>query len=179
MKKAARGVLLLMGMLLGSAAHAGKVTYIYTDLQGTPVMESDAQGNITARYDYTPYGIPVQGLSGSPDGPGYTGHVNDPDTGFVYMQARFYELGGRMLTPDPIKPTSGDIFNFNRYVYGRNNPMGYIDPTGMNACGNDSDAGCKVVISISDRTTDAKGSYNDGYTKVTNQKITMLSRPLR
>ena len=64
MKRIVRGALLLIGLMLGSTAQAGKVTYVYTDIQGTPVMESDAQGNITARFDYTPYGLPVQGLSG-------------------------------------------------------------------------------------------------------------------
>lgn len=31
---------------------AGKVTYIYTDPQGTPLAEADASGNITATFDY-------------------------------------------------------------------------------------------------------------------------------
>lgn len=146
MKKAARGVLLLMGMLLGSAAHAGKVTYIYTDLQGTPVMESDAQGNITARYDYTPYGIPVQGLSGSPDGPGYTGHVNDPDTGLVYMQARYYDPDlGRFLSVDPVGPTPNKVFGFNRYNYVNNNPVINVDPDGRYKCETGDKAFCQRI----------------------------------
>ena len=112
-------------------AVAGKVAYIYTDIQGTPVMESDAQGHITARYDYTPYGAAVQGLSGSPNGPGYTGHVNDPDTGFVYMQARYYDPAmGRFLSIDPVSPVPSNSFNFNRYSYGNLAPVTYMDPDG-------------------------------------------------
>ena len=112
-------------------AVAGKVAYIYTDIQGTPVMESDAQGHITARYDYAPYGAAVQGLSGSPNGPGYTGHVNDPDTGFVYMQARYYDPAmGRFLSIDPVSPVPSNSFNFNRYSYGNLAPVTYMDPGG-------------------------------------------------
>ena len=58
-------------------AHAqqnGTVTYVYTDPQGTPLAETDAQGNITATFDYTPYGTIALGTT--PNGPGYTGHVN-------------------------------------------------------------------------------------------------------
>ena len=131
MKQIVRGALLLAGLVLGSAVQAGKVTYIYTDAQGTPVMESDAQGHITARYDYTPYGVPAQGLSGSPNGPGYTGHVNDPDTGFVYMQARYYDpVAGRFISVDPITPFAGNIDSFARFTYVKGNPVKNIDPDG-------------------------------------------------
>lgn len=45
-------------------AHAqpGKVTYFYTDPQGTPLVEADANGSITATFDYKPYGS--QALAG-------------------------------------------------------------------------------------------------------------------
>ena len=36
-------------------------------------------------------------------GIGFTGHVNDPDTGFVYMQQHYYDpYAGRFLSVDPI-----------------------------------------------------------------------------
>ena len=47
-------------------------------------------------------------MSGAPNGPGYTGHVNDPDTGLVYMQARYYDPGwGGFLSVDPVGAESG------------------------------------------------------------------------
>jgi uncharacterized protein RhaS with RHS repeats len=87
--KAVVYTLLLLMFWLGGAAHAGTVTYVYTDAQGTPLAEADASGNITATFDYAPYGS--QALGTPPSGPGYTGHANDPDTGLVYMQARYYD----------------------------------------------------------------------------------------
>ncbi|TCV92715.1 hypothetical protein EC912_10653 [Luteibacter rhizovicinus] len=38
-------------------AHAQSeiVTYVYTDSQGTPLAETDANGNITATFDYRPH----------------------------------------------------------------------------------------------------------------------------
>lgn len=112
-----------------SVAHADKVTYVYTNPQGTPLAEADAQGNIIARYDYRPYGGVVSGQG--PDGPGYTGHVQDPETGLVYMQARYYDPEtGRFLSTDAIGPTPGNLSNFNRYSYVGNDPIDKTDPTG-------------------------------------------------
>lgn len=119
--------------LLVIVAHAGTVTYVYTDPQGTPLAEADANGNITARFDYTPYGQSVASMGAAPNGPGYTGHVNDPDTGLVYMQARYYDpVVGRFLSIDPVGPSPGNTFNFNRYGYASNNPIINIDPDGRN-----------------------------------------------
>lgn len=119
----------LLVLLPCFAAHAGTVTYVYTDPQGTPLAEADAQGNITARFDYAPYGSVAMGAP--PNGPGYTGHVNDPDTGFVYMQARYYDpVTARFLSVDPKTPAAGNSFNFNRYTYANNNPVVNIDPDG-------------------------------------------------
>ena len=110
-------------------AQTGTVTYVYTDPQGTPLAEADANGNITATFEYRPYGSVAMGTA--PNGPGYTGHVNDPDTGLIYMQARYYDpVSARFLSVDPDAPSAGNPFNFNRYDYGANNPIKNIDPTG-------------------------------------------------
>ena len=122
----------MLAMLLCGALHAqqqGTVTYVYTDPQGTPLAEADAHGNITATFDYTPYGNQAMGTP--PNGPGYTGHVNDRDTGLVYTQARYYDPAvGRFLSADPMVPSPGNTFNFNRYDYASNNPIINIDPDG-------------------------------------------------
>jgi RHS repeat-associated protein len=121
--------LLLMALLGMGVAHANTVTYIYTDPQGTPLAEANASGTITATFDYTPYGSLALGTA--PNGPGYTGHVNDPDTGLVYMQARYYDpTTGRFLSVDPILPATGNAFNFSRYAYADNNPIVHTDPDG-------------------------------------------------
>jgi RHS repeat-associated protein len=126
-----RGGLLLVLWLLAGLAQAGTRHYYYTDPQGTPLAKTDANGTVISTYDYAPYGAPVAGLSGAPNGPGYTGHVNDPDTGFVYMQARYYDPAvGRFLSIDPVPASPG---NFNRYWYANNNPYKFIDPDGRDS----------------------------------------------
>lgn len=124
---------MMMSLLLVSAQafaqSTGMVTYVYTDPQGTPLAEADANGNVTATFDYTPYGTTA--LGNPPNEPGYTGHVNDPETNLVYMQARYYDAAtGRFLSSDPIAAPES-ISKFNRYVYANNNPVVAIDPNGM------------------------------------------------
>ena len=135
-------VLPLFMLVLGIAhAQPGKVTYVYTDPQGTPLAEADANGNITATFDYKPYGS--QALGSAPAGPGYTGHVNDPDTGLVYMQARYYDtVVGRFLSADPVAPSAGALFGFNRYDYANANPARYTDPDGRKCSTVDGKASC-------------------------------------
>ncbi|EIL91406.1 hypothetical protein UU5_14153 [Rhodanobacter sp. 115] len=128
------------------AAQARTMHFYYTDPQGTVLAKTDVQGNILARYDYKPYGGLVSGQG--PDGPGYTGHVNDLETGLVYMQARHYDPVGRFLSEDPVGPEPGNIFSFNRYAYANNNPVRFTDPTGRCAeyYSKKQGGGCKVNI---------------------------------
>ncbi len=140
-------LLMLVGVGVSAVTQAGTVTYVYTDAQGTPLAKADANGNIIATFDYAPYG--AQALGTPPSGPGYTGHVNDPDTGLVYMQARYYDPAtGRFLSVDPVGPSPGNTFNFNRYGYANNNPINHTDPDGRQSVGemiNSGAAGCGAV----------------------------------
>lgn len=117
--------------LVSHLAHAGTHHYYYTDPQGTVLAKADASGTIIATYDYAPYGAAVASMSPAPNGPGYTGHVNDPESGFVYMQARYYDPSmGRFLSTDPVGPSPGSLFHFNGYDYASNNPIVNMDPDG-------------------------------------------------
>ncbi|WP_425600830.1 RHS repeat-associated core domain-containing protein [Frateuria edaphi] len=110
-------------------AHAGTVTYIYTDPQGTPLAEADSSGAVTSTYEYRPYGKQI--LGGVDNGPGFTGHVNDPDSGLVYMEARYYDSSlGRFLSVDLVGMGAKAGFEFNRYAYVLNNPIVAVDPSG-------------------------------------------------
>ena len=132
------GLCLLLASAHLMAQSTGAVTYVYTDPQGTPLAEANANGVITATFDYAPYG--KQALGSPPNGPGYTGHVNDPDTGLVYMQARYYDpTTGRFLSTDPLGPAAGNVYNFNRYAYASNNPIVNMDPDGRDTVGENID----------------------------------------
>ncbi|WP_448098942.1 RHS repeat-associated core domain-containing protein [Luteibacter yeojuensis] len=120
------GLLLFLGV---ASAQQKTVTYYYTDPQGTPLAEADASGNVVETVDYRPYG--VESLGQSDGGPGYTGHVEDSDSGLVYMQARYYDPSiGRFLSTDPAHQEQGNVYDFNNFLYAKGNPLRYLDPDG-------------------------------------------------
>lgn len=81
------------------------------------------------RNTYEPYGGPSV-ESTFTDGPGYTGHVTDANTGLIYMQQRYYDaIAGRFLSNDPVAAID-DGGGFNRYWYANNNPYRFTDPDG-------------------------------------------------
>jgi RHS repeat-associated protein len=61
-----------------------------------------------------------------------TGKERDAESGNDYFGARYYSSAmGRFMSPDPGKFTLSDPQTMNRYAYTRDNPLKFIDPTGM------------------------------------------------
>jgi len=123
---------MLVSLLFAMPLPAQTVTYIHADGLGSIVAESDAEGNVTRRENYEPYG---QGLGEhASNGPAYTGHVSDAATGLSYMQQRYYDpLVGRFLSADPVTAYSNPVTAFSRYRYANNNPYLFRDPDGRDA----------------------------------------------
>ncbi len=128
--KGARALIwMLMWFCAGATAQTKTVTYYYVDQLGNVLETTDGQGNTVTRSDYKPFGEGA--INTEPNGPAYSGHVHDSETDLTYMQARYYDAAvGRFLSPDPIAPSSGNIFSTNRFAYVNNNPVRYNDPSG-------------------------------------------------
>jgi RHS repeat-associated protein len=63
----------------------------------------------------------------------FTGKERDTESGLDYFGARYYASNmGRFMSPDPTGGKLDDPQSLNRYVYVRNNPLSYTDPTGLN-----------------------------------------------
>lgn len=124
-------VALMLRVIAGGTAHASTetVTYYYTSPQGTVLATADAAGNITSTADHRPYG--EQALGTPAPGPGYAGHVNDVDSGLIYMQARYYDPHiGRFVSVDPAPVDAAKPAAFNRFGYANGNPVTNTDPDG-------------------------------------------------
>jgi RHS repeat-associated protein len=64
----------------------------------------------------------------------YTGQRLD-DTGLLYYNARYYDpLLGRFISPDTLIPDPTNVFDYDRYMYGRGNPVSNNDPSGHASC---------------------------------------------
>jgi RHS repeat-associated protein len=126
------GVLLSM---LGSVAGAETLsytTYYHNDHLGSPVAATNAQGALLWRAHFRPYGERQEDpQSANYGGVGYTGHVQDADSGMVYAGARYYDpLIGRFMAIDPAPVSPSHAMTFNRYAYAANSPMRFWDPDG-------------------------------------------------
>lgn len=117
--------------LVAEHLSTGARTYVHTDALGSPVVRTNSAGAVLSRTRYEPYGATLAG-STNPNGIGFTGHVNDPDTGLVYMQQRYYDpIAGRFLSVDPVTTNAKDGSFFGRYHYANSNPYKYLDPDGQ------------------------------------------------
>jgi RHS repeat-associated protein len=118
-----------LGQRLIAEVTGGVVSFSHTDALGSPVARTNASAQVTSRTRYEAYGATAAGTN--PTGIGFTGHVNDADTGLVYMQQRYYDpVAGRFLSVDPVSTDAKTGDSFNRYVYGNNNPYKFKDPDG-------------------------------------------------
>jgi RHS repeat-associated protein len=123
---------LMAGLLLGLAAQAGTVTYYHNDLAGSPVVATNAAGQVIWRESYRPYGErTVNSAASSSNKVWFTSRRQDPETGLVYMGARYYDpVVGRFVSTDPVLFDGNKLHSFNRYAYANNNPYKYVDPDG-------------------------------------------------
>lgn len=121
----------LAGHTLVALRKTGGVTtpvYLHPDLLGSPRKATNAAGAPLWQEHFDPYGTKLNGVD---EKLGYTGHVHDPESGYTYLQARFYDPRvGRFLSTDPSHFEDDNPFTFNRYGYANNNPYRYTDPDG-------------------------------------------------
>ena len=77
---------------------------------------------------YAPFGESVdeRGVGGVTTDETFTSYTRDIETGLYYAHHRYYDPSlGRFISPDPAK--DGE----NWYVYAGNNPLRFVDPTGL------------------------------------------------
>jgi RHS repeat-associated protein len=95
-------------------------------------IESETQITIfKVRISYYPYGgcLESQGNLGTDNL--FTGQRLD-SSGLYYYGARYYDpIVGRFISADNIVPNAMNPQALNRYSYVVNNPLKYVDPTGM------------------------------------------------
>lgn len=103
------------------------ITYLHTDQQGSIRLLTDTTGKIVGTYTYDPYGK-VTSHTGAASTPfGYDGQYTDPETGYQYLRARYYDPAtGQFLTVDPLLPITGEPYGF-----AADNPLNAFDPAGL------------------------------------------------
>ncbi len=118
-----------------------QVRYFHFDRSGSTLALTDAAGNVTDAYAYTPFGrlLGHTGTSSQPFTFVGQGGVWMADTnGLYHVRARWYDAqAGRFLTLEPVWPQVEDPQLINPYQYAFNNPISFLDLTGEGALLND------------------------------------------
>ncbi len=141
-----------VGALCWAAGTSGGIKYVLSDLQGSTraVMNNNGVGtsSVVARHDYLPFGEEISAGTGlRTAGQGY-GAVDtnrwkygllerDGSTGLDHAWWRKYEsFAGRWTSPDPYRGSMSvaNPQSFNLYAYVGNDPVNFIDPTGLMTC---------------------------------------------
>ena len=137
--------------------------YYVKNLQGDVVAIADANGNIVVNYSYDVWGNILSITDGSgndiSDNIWHIGNLNpiryrsyyyDGETGFYYLQSRYYDPTiRRFINADGYLNANGDILGFNMYAYCGNNPVMGYDPTGTTTYGFSLGANVTAFLGVS------------------------------
>ena len=123
-----------------SPATAGTEThYFHYDANGNVTETVDSNGDLTASYEYGPFGELVSesgsysAAEGSPDDCGkntykFSTKPQDTETGYYYYGYRYYDSSnGRWLSRDPL----GEVGGFNVFGFVINDGVNLIDFLGL------------------------------------------------
>ncbi len=96
----------------------------------------DASGNQVAAYTYGPYGkvLTAEGPLAETNPLRYRGYYYDSETGFYYLQSRYYDpQTGRFINADSYAGTGQGILGYNMFSYSMNSPVILQDSAGRSA----------------------------------------------
>ncbi|HZS49101.1 MAG TPA: RHS repeat-associated core domain-containing protein, partial [Blastocatellia bacterium] len=135
--------------VLSTIVPNGAAEYLTPDHLGTPRVVTDANtGTVLSWHDYQPFGEEITATSPAAgarsnitqfDGSNnprqkFTSKERDTETGLDFFNARYYSNAqGRFTSADSSRLSMRlrDPQSWNRYAYVLNNPLIYIDPSGL------------------------------------------------
>ncbi|MER9335046.1 FG-GAP-like repeat-containing protein [Mesorhizobium sp. M0293] len=101
-------------------------------------MVTDMSGNTVEGNSYATYGESLN--TGFQTQKGYIGERFDPETGLLYLNARYMDpVLGRFISPDDWDPTLPGV-GTNRYAYAQNDPVNNADNNGHSLRSSDDSA---------------------------------------
>ena len=118
----------------------GTEYYYLRNAQGDIVKLIDASGVSVVEYTYDTWGKEVQTTGSLASTLGliqpfrYRGYVYDWETGFYYLQSRYYDpTTGRFISADILLSTGQGVLGHNTYSYCLCNPINCLDSKGADA----------------------------------------------
>lgn len=113
----------------------GRTQFYHANHLRSASVVTDAYGDRKERMEYFPFGTYREAVDYDSNFPDvfytFTDQEDDDDLGLYNFKARLYDpLLGRFISPDSMVPDPEDPQAHNRYSYGKNNPINYVDPNG-------------------------------------------------
>ena len=111
----------------------GTVYYYITNLQGDVMSLERADGGSGASYAYDAWGniLAMSGTLAELNPLRYRGYVYDQETGFYYLNSRYYDPAvGRFINADNYPSTGQGLSGNNMFAYCGNNPVSREDDGG-------------------------------------------------
>lgn len=106
----------------------GSIYYYHNDHLGTPMKMTDSNQSVVWQGEFTPFGEAISITGIITNNLRFPGQYYDAETGLNYNYFRDYNpVVGRYVESDPIGLGGG----LNIYRYSGNNPLTYIDFTGL------------------------------------------------
>lgn len=107
--------------------------FLHRDHLSSVRLVTRGDGAVEERSSFSPYGerarTPAAGTT-TTESQGYIGEVDDPETGLLYLNARYYDPQiGRFISPDTMDPLQEGV-GTNRYAYSDNDLINKADPNG-------------------------------------------------
>ena len=147
---------IMNGTLLGQTRGSDKIIFLYDEkgnkygfdyngtkyyyifnIQGDVIGILNQSGTQIVSYQYDPWGkvLSVSGSEAATIGQlnpiRYRGYYYDTETGFYYLQSRYYDpTTRRFLNSDILVGNVGNVGQNNLFQYCSNNPVNLADPTG-------------------------------------------------
>ncbi|MBE6533948.1 MAG: RHS repeat-associated core domain-containing protein, partial [Ruminococcaceae bacterium] len=131
--------------------------YFLKNLQGDIIEILNSNGQSVVQYAYDAWGKVISVTGAMKDSVGqynpfrYRGYYYDTETGFYYLNSRYYDPEVcRFVNADGYVSTGQGIIGNNMFAYCNNNPVNMIDNVGTWPCWNDIKAGFGKAIDFVD-----------------------------
>ncbi|MCK5600802.1 RHS repeat-associated core domain-containing protein, partial [Candidatus Pacearchaeota archaeon] len=117
-----------------SQARGSLTTYYHYDGHGSTRALTNASAMITDTYTYDAFGNLQASTGDTPNNYKYCGEQYDPNVGFYYLRARYYNPSvGRFLNVDPYAGSAYDPPSLHKYLYAGQDPVNNIDLSGLSS----------------------------------------------
>jgi RHS repeat-associated protein len=117
-------------IVVNNATHAVTNSFLHRDHLNSVRQVTGSAGTVVEQTGYAAFGERTNTTMQTQKG--YIGERFDPETGLMYLNARYYDpVFGRFISPDDWDPTLVGV-GTNRYAYADNDPINKSDPNGHN-----------------------------------------------